>query len=143
MAINTNRLELFINANKPNPQVVIPIIINPSIIEFLEPILFFINELKGANIIDAIEKTDIIAETCIDPISEHSIFAGSSGFFLSGFGHSFMTPSQSCFSSVYKGKKVATFKIIMFPMNKANRQDIIIPFFSVGVYSSSLDYFFF
>ena len=51
----------------------IPIITNPKIIEFLEPILFLINELKGANIIDAIEKTAIIAEFSVLEIPFYSI----------------------------------------------------------------------
>jgi hypothetical protein len=35
-------IELFVKVSNPIPKVVIVIIINPKIIEFLDPILFFI-----------------------------------------------------------------------------------------------------
>ncbi len=56
----------------PNPKVVIPIIIKPKIIEFLAPILFLMQELKGAKIIEAIEKTEIMIETSVSVTAEQS-----------------------------------------------------------------------
>lgn len=47
-------------------------IIKPKIIEFLAPILFLMQELKGAKIIEAIEKTEIMIETSVSVIAEHS-----------------------------------------------------------------------
>lgn len=115
----------------------------PRIIEFLEPILFFMQELKGANIIEAIENTEIIIETSVVDIAEHSTSSDNPVVLFSTV-QCLTTPSQSCFSSVYRGKKAVTFIIIMFPMNKAIKQENIIPFFYVGVNSSSsLSYIFY
>ncbi len=46
------------------------IIINPNIIVFLDPILFLIAELKGANIIYAIENIDIISDIYVFEIGD-------------------------------------------------------------------------
>ena len=104
-------------------------IIKPKIIEFLAPILFLMQELKGAKIIEAIEKTEIIIETSVGPTEEHSTSEVSLDVLLIEIGQCLTTPSQSCFSSVYSGKKAVTFIIIIFPMNKAIKQENIIPFF--------------
>jgi hypothetical protein len=56
----------------PNPKVVKHMIIKPMIIEFLAPILFLMQELKGAKIIEAIEKTEIMIETSVSVTAEQS-----------------------------------------------------------------------
>ncbi len=103
-------------------------IVKPNIIEFLEPILFLMKELNGAKIIEAIEKTEIMTETSVGVTAEHS-YCTVSLVILLKIGQCLTTPSQSCFWSVYSGKKAVTFIIIMFPMNKAIKQDDITFFF--------------
>ena len=85
-------------------------------------------ELNGAKMIEAIEKTDMIAEFSVEVITEHSVFSGS--FVVSlNISQYFINPFQLCFSPVYRGKKAVTFKIIMFPINRAVKQEIIILLF--------------
>jgi hypothetical protein len=85
-------------------------------------------ELNGAKMIEAIEKTEMIAEFSVEVITEHSTFSGS--FVISlNISHNFITPFQLCFSPVYRGKKAVTFKIIMFPINRAVKHEIIILLF--------------
>ena len=95
------------------------------------------NELNGAKMIEAIEKTEMITEFSVEVITEHSIFIGSFVVSLNiSVSHNFVNPFQLCFLPVYRGKKAVTFKIIMFPINRAIKQETIIPLFWVGVNSS-------
>ena len=120
-------IELFVKVSNPIPKVVIVIIMNPKIIEFLDPILFFIWELNGAKIIYAIENIEIIIDISVLEIFElgTSIIWPYSFFSF----YKYISLSQSCFSSAYSGKNAVTFIIIKFPIKRAIRLDKIIPFF--------------